>query len=332
MEDTILEIKNLSVEFSTQKGIIKVVNDVDLELKKGEVLGLVGESGCGKTTTSLAILGLLQKGGKVTNGDIIFKGKNLLTLSKEDLRKIRGKEIGMIFQNSMSNLNPIRKIKKQFIESIRAHLDISKKEAQEIALEMLQKVNLSDPVRIMNQFPFQLSGGMKQRVMIAMALALKPKILIADEPTTALDATIQAQVLNEMNNLRKEYGTSILFVSHNLGIISQLADKIGVMYAGDIVEYGLISHVFNNPSHPYTKGLLESVPKVEKEKKRLKAIKGSPPDLFKKPFGCTFHPRCEYAMDICRRKKPRLIKVTEGVMGACHLIDLNSCYNKVINQ
>ncbi|HSQ88238.1 ABC transporter ATP-binding protein [Romboutsia sp.] len=331
MEDKVLKIKNLSVEFSTSGESFKVVNDVNLELEKGEILGLVGESGCGKTTTALSILGLLPKNAKITGGEILFEGKNLLLLSKEELRKIRGKDIGIISQNSMSNLNPIRKIKKQFIESIRTHVDISKKEAHEIACEMLQKVNLSDPERIMNQYSFQLSGGMRQRVMIAMAIALRPKILIADEPTTALDVTVQAQILEEIDKLRKDFGISIIFVSHNLGIISQLADRIGVMYAGEIVEYGFISSVFNNPIHPYTKGLLESVPKIENAKKILKAIRGNPPDLSKKHFGCLFYPRCDYVMDTCRCKKPKLIKIKEDSMGACHLINKNSLGNKIIN-
>lgn len=322
MKEVLLEIKKLSVEFATKRGSFKAVNNIDLKVGKGEIIGLVGESGCGKTTTSLAILGLLSNNAKVISGEILFEEKDLLKLSKKELRNIRGKDIGIIFQNSMSSLNPIRKIKKQFVESIRAHLSISKQESENIAYEMLNKVNLPDSERIMNQYPFQLSGGMKQRIMIAMAFALKPKLIIADEPTTALDVTVQAQILDEMESLRKEQGTSILFVSHNLGIISQLADKIGIMYAGEMAEYGFLSSVFRNPIHPYTKGLLESVPKIEYTKKRLNGIRGNPPDLLKEYDGCAFYPRCDYGVGICQHKKPKLENVKDSVV-ACHLAYLN---------
>lgn len=318
--DTILDIKNLSIAFENNKNGIKAVNEASLQLNSGEILGIVGESGCGKTTLSRSIVGLLPGAGKITEGEIVFEGKDLLNLSKEEKRKVRGREIGMIFQDSMTSLNPVRKIGNQFIETLCSRLKIDKERARNLAEETLRKVNLSKPEKIMNRYSFQLSGGMRQRVMIAMALALKPKILIADEPTTALDVTVQAQILKEMYGLKQKYGTSIILVSHNLGVVYQVVDKIAVMYAGSVVEYGKASTIFKKPVHPYTKALLGSIPNLSQHQEKLVSIEGNPPISYKLPSGCVFHPRCQSASPLCRFKKPMTTETKEGVRVACHIV------------
>ncbi|SDL01023.1 ABC transporter ATP-binding protein [Natronincola ferrireducens] len=319
--DTILDIKNLSIAFSNTNEGIKAVNRASLQLRTGEVLGIVGESGCGKTTLSRSVLGLLPPAGKILEGELVFEGKDLLHLSKEEKRKIRGREIGMIFQDSMTSLNPVRKIGSQFIETLSSRLEIHEEQARQIAEEMLAKVNLPNPKKIMNRYSFQLSGGMRQRVMIAIALALRPKILIADEPTTALDVTVQAQILKEMRDLKENYGTSIMLVSHNLGVVYQVADTIAVMYAGSVVEYGDASTIFKNPTHPYTKALLGSIPTLSQHQEKLVSIEGTPPVSNSLPSGCVFHPRCQYASHLCRLEKPITVETVEGVRVACHRVN-----------
>ncbi|MCC5908898.1 MAG: ABC transporter ATP-binding protein [Clostridiaceae bacterium] len=316
--ETILDIRNLSVNFASNGVGVNAVSQAEIQLKSGEILGIVGESGCGKTTLSRSVLDLLPSTGRVTEGQMIFQGKDLLYLTEEEKRKVRGREIGMIFQDSMTALNPVRKIGSQFIETLSSRLKIDKKEAKKLAEEMLLKLNLPNPSRIMNRFSFQLSGGMRQRVMIAMALALRPKVLIADEPTTALDVTVQAQILKEIQSLRENYGTSIILVSHNLGVVYQVADTIAVMYAGSVVEYGKTSTIFKNPTHPYTKALLGSVPSLDNDGEKLISIAGSPPSLHKLPSGCVFHPRCEFADGLCKFQKPITMETAEGVRVACH--------------
>lgn len=320
MANCLLKLKNLSIDLQTPLGDARIVRNVDLEVNTGEIVGLVGESGCGKTTISRSILGLLSSGIRVSKGEINYKQKDLLSLSKKEIQGIRGKEIAMIFQDSMTSLNPVRTIGKQFVETICNHMKVEKSEAKRKTKEMLMKVNLNYPERIMKCYPFQLSGGMMQRVMIAMALVLKSKVLIADEPTTALDVTIQAQILNEMVLLKEKYGMSILLVSHNLGIISRMADKVAVMYAGSIVEYGYSDEIFKNPKHPYTNALLLSVPRMDIEQKRLISIKGQPPSLFNMPSGCAYHPRCKIAADICKVKKPVIKETLGGNKVACHFV------------
>lgn len=321
MTRKLLEVKNLSVEFSLENKKIRAIDNISFEVKKGEVIGIVGESGCGKSTLSRSIIYLLPKNGQVTNGQIIFEGKDILKLSKKEKRCIRGSGIGMVFQDSMSSLNPVRTIGKQFIEAINSKFNISKSEALLKAEKILSKVNLYNGAAIMKKYSFQLSGGMRQRVMIAMAMVLNPKILIADEPTTALDVTVQAQVIKQLKKLSDEYKTSIILVSHNLGVISQIADRIAVMYGGKIVEYGNAEIIFNKPSHPYTKALIRSVPRIfDEEEDKLFSIKGQAPSMDSLPDGCIFHPRCLNAKEECSFKRPLLKEKQNGVKTACHLV------------
>ncbi|WP_350344260.1 ABC transporter ATP-binding protein [Proteinivorax tanatarense] len=319
--ETLLDIKNLSIAFGNDLNQqVRVVSDANIQLRYGEILGIVGESGCGKTTLARCILGLLPPSGKVVGGEIDFCGKDLLKLDKDSKREIRGKEVGMIFQDSMAALNPVRKIGVQFTETLTARMGINKVQAKAMAIELLTKVKLSNPTEIMGRYSFQLSGGMRQRVMIAMALALKPRLLIADEPTTALDVTVQAQILKEMYSLKEQFGTSIILVSHNLGVVYQVVDTIAVMYAGTVVEYGASSEIFNKPNHPYTKALIGSVPSLKESQEELISIAGTPPMLHSLPDGCVFHPRCRFASSICRLKKPNNIQTVTGVQVACHKV------------
>lgn len=312
-----LEVKNLSVVFRTQRGLLTAVNNISFSLERGEVLGIVGESACGKSMTALSILRLLPPGGYISSGEICFEGSNLLRLPHEKMRRIRGKRIAMIFQDPNTTLNPVRTIGTQFTETLMAHLPVSRAAAREKALTMLFSLGLGAPERVLRRYPFQLSGGMRQRVMIAMALALEPDFLIADEPTTALDVTVQAQILNEMKRLKECYGTGILLISHNMGVIAQLSDRVAVMYTGSIVEYGQAKTLFHRPAHPYTRGLLNSVPALRSNGELLHSIKGQPPIITNHSTGCPFAERCEIADIKCKDERPSLTRVGKNRQAAC---------------
>ena len=325
MENTnnnILEIKNLHTYFYTDSGVIKSVDGVDIELREGTTLGIVGESGSGKSVTALSVMGLLMgTTGKVAEGEILFEGSDLTKLDDEERRKMRGEKISMIFQEPMTSLNPVMKIGDQITECILMHNNISKQEAWDKAVEMLKLTGVPRVERMMKEYPFQLSGGQRQRVMIAMALVCKPKILIADEPTTALDVTIQAQILDLMENLKQKTGTSILFITHDLGVVAEVCDDVVVMYSGRVVEKGDVRSIFASPSHPYTKGLLASIPKLGECAEELESIPGNVPNPKYMPQGCKFAPRCSCAFDKCREEEPGFYDVGEGHMSRCWLCE-----------
>ena len=325
MENTnnnILEIKNLHTYFYTDSGVIKSVDGVDIELREGTTLGIVGESGSGKSVTALSVMGLLMgTTGKVAEGEILFEGRDLRKLDDEERRKMRGEKISMIFQEPMTSLNPVMKIGDQITECILMHNNISKQEAWDKAVEMLKLTGVPRVERMMKEYPFQLSGGQRQRVMIAMALVCKPKILIADEPTTALDVTIQAQILDLMENLKQKTGTSILFITHDLGVVAEVCDDVVVMYSGRVVEKGDVRSIFASPSHPYTKGLLASIPKLGECAEELESIPGNVPNPKYMPQGCKFAPRCSCAFDKCREEEPGFYDVGEGHMSRCWLCE-----------
>lgn len=313
----LLEVKDLAIHFMMKSGTAKAVNGVSFSLGEGETLGLVGETGAGKTTTALGIMGLVQTPpGKVLRGEIIYEGKNLLSASQSEMRAIRGDQISMIFQDPMTSLNPIDTVGDQIAEVIRLHSDSSKEQSKAKAQEMLEMVGI-DGERY-NDYPHQFSGGMKQRVVIAIALACSPKLLIADEPTTALDVTIQAQVLDLMNGLKKKLGTSMLLITHDLGVVAEVCDKVAIMYAGEIVEYGTLGQVFNSPAHPYTKGLFASIPNMHEKVRRLTPINGMMPDPACLPEGCKFAERCPYATSACAND-PDIGYAEEGHMVKCIL-------------
>ena len=325
MENTnnnILEIKNLHTYFYTDSGVIKSVDGVDIELREGTTLGIVGESGSGKSVTALSVMGLLMgTTGKVAEGEILFEGRDLTKLDDEERRKMRGEKISMIFQEPMTSLNPVMKIGDQITECILMHNSISRQEAWDKAVEMLKLTGVPRVERMMKEYPFQLSGGQRQRVMIAMALVCKPKILIADEPTTALDVTIQAQILDLMENLKQKTGTSILFITHDLGVVAEVCDDVVVMYSGRVVEKGDVRSIFASPSHPYTKGLLASIPKLGECAEELESIPGNVPNQTYMPQGCKFAPRCSCAFDKCREEEPGFYDVGEGHMSRCWLCE-----------
>lgn len=313
---SLLEIKNLSVQFNTDTGVVHAVNSLDLSLEQGETLGLVGETGAGKTTTALAVLGLIAvPPGEVTSGEILYKGQDLLKLNSEKLREIRGAEISMVFQDPMTALNPIMTVGEQITEMIKLHKKCSNTEAERIMLGILDKVRIQ-PERA-DDYPHQFSGGMKQRVVIAMALVCNPTLLIADEPTTALDVTIQAQVLEMINELKKEFGTSMLLITHDLGVVAESCEKTAIMYAGEIVEYGTTEDIFDRTAHPYTKGLFESIPRLDIEVEMLTPIQGLMPDPGNLPSGCRFHPRCPAASEKCGKLEPLLMEITAGHFVRC---------------
>src|SRR6267142_205759 len=296
----LLEVKHLKTHFPTRTGLVRAVDDVSFYLDRGELLGLVGESGCGKSITALSIMRLISPPGRIVGGEITFDGKNLLKLSDADIRQIRGDDIAMIFQDPMTSLNPVFTVGEQIAEALRLHRKLSRKAARAAAIEAMREVSIPDPARRIDDYPHQLSGGMRQRVMIAMALACNPKLLIADEPTTALDVNIQAQILELMRALREELGTAILLITHELGVIAELADDVIVMYAGQVIERCSVERLFAEPQHPYTIGLLGSIPRLHLEQERLAAIQGSVPNAAAWPSGCRFHPRCPFAVDKCR--------------------------------
>lgn len=302
---TVLKVNNLAVEFDTDDGVVHALNGVDLEIEEGTTLGLVGETGAGKTTLSKAIMGLTQcPPGKITSGEILYQGKDLLKLTKDEMQKIRGKQISMIFQDPMTALNPVMTVGEQIAEAIRVHEKLSRVDAVRRACEMMETVGLR--AERAGDYPHQFSGGMKQRVVIAIALVCRPHILIADEPTTALDVTIQAQVLELITELQKKMNTANLLITHDLGIVAQTCQKVAIMYAGEILEYGSVQNVLKNPSHPYTIGLINSIPKIHMKEHRLHPIDGLMPDPTNLPEGCPFSPRCKYATDQCRTSRPKM--------------------------
>ncbi len=317
---SLLEIKDLTIHYVTHSSTIRAVNDVNLSIGAGKTLGLVGETGAGKTTTALGILRLIQDPpGKIIGGEIFFEGKDLLKADDGEMRKIRGNDISMIFQDPMTALNPIMRVGEQIAEVIYLHGDCSKADAEKRALQMLETVGIR--AERSTEFPHQFSGGMKQRVVIAMALACRPKLLIADEPTTALDVTIQAQVLRMISDLRSAYGTSMLLITHDLGIVAETCDDVAIMYAGQIVEYGNLEHIFDNPKHPYTKGLFDSLPSLDKDVERLKPIKGLMPDPANLPSGCKFHTRCDHICDNCKETEPAFFEIEPGHFVRCTRVE-----------
>lgn len=331
--DHLLEINNLHVTFQTYGGEVHAVRGASLYLKEGETLAVVGESGCGKSVTAQAIMGMLPKPhGNVKNGKILFNGKEVTKLSKKELQHVRGKEIGMIFQDPMTSLNPTMKIGKQIEEGMLKHQKLTKQRAKEKTIELLNLVGIPDPSRRYSQYPHEFSGGMRQRVIIAIALACNPKLIIADEPTTALDVTIQSQILDLLKELQNERHSSILMITHDLGVVAEIADRVAVMYAGMVVESGTVEELFENPKHPYTWGLLQSIPKLDEENSgRLVPIEGSPPDLFNPPKGCPFAARCPYAMNICIEQLPDNKYFSAQHYSMCWLNDARAAEGKSIH-
>ncbi len=319
---TLLEVKDLSTYFFTPEGVVKAVDGISYDLQEGETLGLVGESGCGKSVSALSIMRLIQRPGRTVAGEVNFNGQDLLALDDSEMRRIRGKDMAMIFQEPMTSLNPVLTIGKQLTEALILHLGLDQHAANDRAGELLEMVGIPDGGGRLGDYPHQFSGGMRQRVMIAMALSCDPKMLIADEPTTALDVTIQAQILELVKKLGEETGTAVLIITHNLGVVARYADRVNVMYAGKIIERGTAREIYTNPRHPYTIGLLNSVPRLdEPRKEQLAPIEGSPPDLIGLPIGCAFRPRCKYAIDRCAVEYPPLIEVAEGHTAACWVSD-----------
>ena len=320
MSEKLLEIKDEKLSFFTPAGEVKALNGVSFSMDEGEVLGIVGESGSGKSVTAYSIMGLTAYPGKLIGGTIRFNGHEIEKMTDKDFRKIRGNEVSIIFQDPMTSLNPVYTIGNQITEVIRLHTDKDKKQAYERAKELLELVGINEPTKRLKQYPHELSGGMRQRVMIAIALACEPKLLIADEPTTALDVTIQAQILELMQDLRKKLGMSIIMITHDLGVVASMCEKIAVMYAGHIVEYGTTDEIFYNPQHEYTKGLINSIPKLNaEEKERLVPIEGQPVDLLNPPAGCPFAPRCKSCMKVCLNKMPPKTELSDTHYTYCWL-------------
>ena len=318
---SLLEVRDLKTHFRTDDGIVKAVDGVNFSVEKGQTLGIVGESGCGKSVTCLTIMGLNPKRNTISTGEALWKGKNLLTARSRALREIRGNEISMIFQDPMTSLNPVHSIGKQLIEAVQLHRDLSTRQARSRALELLKAVGIPKAETRLDDYPHQFSGGMRQRVMIAMALINDPDLLIADEPTTALDVTTQAQILTLMKRLQEEFGSAILIITHDLGVVAETADDVLVMYAANVVEQAPVEELFNRPQHPYTWGLMGSLPRLEVDMERLTQIPGQPPSLLRPPAGCRFHPRCPHVMEICKTTVPELAESPSGPghLQRCHL-------------
>ncbi len=320
MNETLLKVEDLRTSFFTHLGEVKAIRGVSFSVRKGEAIGIVGESGSGKSVTSLSIMRLLQHPGKVTGGSIVFKDQEILKITEKEMRSIRGNEIAMIFQDPMTSLNPVFTVGNQIVESLRKHQKMSKEEAGKKAVDILKMVGIPDPAKRANNFPHEFSGGMRQRAMIAIALSCQPDLLIADEPTTALDVTIQAQILELMKSLNQKLDMSTILITHDLGVVADVCSRIIVMYGGLIMEEGTKEDIFYRPRHPYTMGLLKSIPKINNEKQRLIPITGTPPDLLNPPSGCPFYARCKYAMVICRTKQPPYFEVDEGHRTMCWLL------------
>jgi oligopeptide/dipeptide ABC transporter ATP-binding protein len=318
MTAPVLQVKDLKTQFFTDDGVVQAVDGVSFDLYPGETLGIVGESGCGKSVTALSILRLIQRPGRIVAGQILFKGSDIVTMSEEEVREIRGKDIAMIFQDPLSSLNPVLKVGFQIEEAMEAHEKVSGKSALSRTIELLKQVRIPAAESRVNDFPFQFSGGMRQRAMIAMGLANMPSILIADEPTTALDVTVQAQILELLRDLNRDLKTSIMMITHNMGVVAGLCTRVLVMYAGRIVEQGPVDQIFKNPQHPYTWSLLRSIPRLDSDRHdRLLSIDGLPPDLIKPPAGCRFNPRCQFKIDRCRHDDPPLMDVGADQEAAC---------------
>jgi peptide/nickel transport system ATP-binding protein len=317
----LLEVNDLKTYFRTDDGIVKAVDGVTFEVEKGQTLGIVGESGCGKSVTCLTIMGLNAKRNTITTGEALFRDEDLLKMSSRRLRDVRGNDIAMIFQDPMTSLNPVHTIGRQLVEAILLHRDVTKSQARARALELLKAVGIPRAERRVDDYPHQFSGGMRQRVMIAMALVNDPDLLIADEPTTALDVTTQAQILELMNRLQREFGSAIIIITHDLGVVAETADDVVVMYAARIAEQGTVDEIFTRPHHPYTWGLLGSLPRLDTDTDRLVQIPGQPPSLLNPPRGCRFHPRCPYVMEVCKNDEPQLRPVSNepGHLQACWL-------------
>ncbi|MEG0177981.1 MAG: ABC transporter ATP-binding protein [Oscillospiraceae bacterium] len=328
MSDYLVEIKNERLSFFTPAGEVKALNDVSLHLSEGEVLGIVGESGSGKSVTAYSLMGLTAYPGRIIGGTIDFNGHRINDMSEKEMRKIRGNEESIIFQDPMTSLNPVYTVGNQIEEVIRLHTDKNKKQATERACELLTLVGINEPEKRLKQYPHELSGGMRQRIMIAIALACEPKLLIADEPTTALDVTIQAQILELMVELKNKLGMAIIMITHDLGVVANMCDRIAVMYAGKVVEYGTVDDIFYAPKHEYTKGLLRSIPKLtEKEHTKLIPIDGSPVDMLNPPKGCPFAPRCEKCMKVCLRAMPPETAITDVHYSSCWLLQKDELQN-----
>lgn len=317
--EKLLVVKDLKVHFNTERGIVKALDGVNLEIGRAETYGLVGETGSGKSVTALSIMRLIRPPGKIMEGEIWFEGKELLGKTEEEMRMIRGSRIAMIFQEPMTSLNPVYTVGGQIAEPLKIHKSLEKSEILSKAVDLLSLVRMPEPLRTMAQYPHELSGGMRQRAMIAMMLSCDPSLLIADEPTTALDVTIQAQILQLMRELQQKMNSSILLITHDLGIVAEMCHRLAIMYAGQVVESATVSELFEDPKHPYTVGLLRAIPKPHERVSRLEVIPGSVPDLIHAPQGCKFHPRCPHVMDVCRSTEPSYIKVSEEHYVACHL-------------
>lgn len=318
MNEVLLEVKNLKTYFFTDEGVVKAVDDVSFSLRRGESLGIVGESGSGKSVTALSIMRLIQDPpGKILGGEILFKGEDLLKKKEEEMRDVRGNKISMIFQDPMTSLNPVFTIGDQIMEAIILHQKLDKTSARRKAIEMLELVRIPEAEKRIDEYPHQFSGGMRQRVMIAMALSCNPEILIADEPTTALDVTIQAQIIELIKQLQKELGMSLILITHDMGVVAETCHNVVVMYAGKVVEYADVKTIFKSPAHPYTIGLLESVPRLDLRKERLKAIEGQPPDLVALPNYCYYAERCPYRTEVCLKQIPELVEVEPGHYSRC---------------
>jgi peptide/nickel transport system ATP-binding protein len=332
MNDTLIEVKDLKIHFFTDEGVVRAVDGVDLSIERGKTLSLVGESGCGKSVACRSFLQIVHTPGKIVSGQILYNRKLVsglyetvdiakLNPRKRRIRDIRGKEISMIFQEPMTSLSPMYTIGNQIVETIRLHTPVSKQEARQQAIAMLDKVGIHKPDRLVDEYPFRLSGGMRQRAMIAMALSCNPNMLIADEPSTALDVTTQAQILDIMQDLQKQYNMALLFITHDLGVVAEIADDVAVMYLGKIIECANVDTVFNNPKHPYTQALLRSIPKIAMKREELDPIKGMVPNPYRRPSGCPFHPRCSKAMEVCKRIVPSTTKLSDTHAVQCLLYE-----------
>jgi len=316
---TLLEVKDLRTQFFTFSGVVKAVDGITYEVEEGETLGLVGESGCGKSVSALSLMRLIpDPPGKIVGGEVLFEGEDILRLDMDDMRRIRGAKMAMVFQEPMTSLNPVLTLERQLSETLQLHKGMTREQGRKEAVNLLARVGIPDPERRVRQYPHQFSGGMRQRVMIAMALSCNPKLIIADEPTTALDVTIQAQILELMKSLTREFGVALIVITHNLGVVARYADRVNIMYAGKIIERGTARQIYSNPRHPYTVGLLKSVPRLDQPRRaKLDPIEGQPPDLVNVPLGCAFRARCRWAVDKCATDTPPLMSVEDGHWSAC---------------